>query len=553
MANPRKFSEKIALHTAKQAEETAAFEKIMREVSDATSKSALSNLEEMKCTRGDPQIVYRERGRTMGVGGPMRSRPVEKRIDTSPYSSGPYLSPPPTDTSWRRTNSDSALHTSAQTNDSLHSPGSQRRTMESHGQLVDGYEPSRRHLSVSPDGRPRSCCDVPRVPGINIFPSAQEPGTIQIPIGNNTGSLPDLTSFHFPSPLPTPLDQEDHNSSPYSNSPQGTSPSTLSPTSRPQGRFSFGGSPPNQESPGPSPPSPHLGANVGNHLSVPSQLNNILHTCKSVTLDNSVGGGKDQYNPQIVYPQQRGPSPQQQPSPCSPLAQTSSPVPVVDYVNSLNSYRSPHPVHRPSPQNSPGLTVKYGSPSPLSSSPQSPSSPSSTGPIPFSEHNSYYISQAQANALQQHFEQFSMMDSPGSLDYIGSTNNTSPYSQTEDACPQELTTDPGYFSTSPSQQLQYSRHSAQTTPNTPSSIPDIVLTDFSSTAEELASRAEAELAKELGCAMAGSFDSDLFLSDDCLREGLVPIDVDGLQMLTDPTEIITDPNAEEHFRLDRIQ
>lgn len=37
MANPRKFSEKIALHNQKQAEETAAFEKIMREVSDATN------------------------------------------------------------------------------------------------------------------------------------------------------------------------------------------------------------------------------------------------------------------------------------------------------------------------------------------------------------------------------------------------------------------------------------------------------------------------------------------------------------------------------------
>lgn len=73
-------------------------------------------------------MVYRERGRSIGVGvGPMRSRPVEKRIDTSPYASGPYLSPPPTDTSWRRTNSDSALHTSAQATDSLHSPGSQRR------------------------------------------------------------------------------------------------------------------------------------------------------------------------------------------------------------------------------------------------------------------------------------------------------------------------------------------------------------------------------------------------------------------------------------------
>lgn len=31
MANPRKFSEKIALHNQKQAEETAAFERIMQE------------------------------------------------------------------------------------------------------------------------------------------------------------------------------------------------------------------------------------------------------------------------------------------------------------------------------------------------------------------------------------------------------------------------------------------------------------------------------------------------------------------------------------------
>lgn len=38
MANPRKFSEKIALHTQKQAEETAKFEQIMKEVSDVTAK-----------------------------------------------------------------------------------------------------------------------------------------------------------------------------------------------------------------------------------------------------------------------------------------------------------------------------------------------------------------------------------------------------------------------------------------------------------------------------------------------------------------------------------
>lgn len=38
MANPRKFSEKIALQNQKQAEETAAFEKIMQEVQAATAK-----------------------------------------------------------------------------------------------------------------------------------------------------------------------------------------------------------------------------------------------------------------------------------------------------------------------------------------------------------------------------------------------------------------------------------------------------------------------------------------------------------------------------------
>lgn len=51
----------------------------------------------------------------------------------------------------------------------------------------------------------------------SIYPSAHD-NSIQIPIGNNTGSLPDLTSVHFPSPLHTPIDQEhDHSSSPYSS------------------------------------------------------------------------------------------------------------------------------------------------------------------------------------------------------------------------------------------------------------------------------------------------------------------------------------------------
>lgn len=53
---------------------------------------------------------YRE-SRARSTAGPIR-RPQDRKHDTSPYSSGSFLSPPP-DTSWRRTNSDSALHQSA--------------------------------------------------------------------------------------------------------------------------------------------------------------------------------------------------------------------------------------------------------------------------------------------------------------------------------------------------------------------------------------------------------------------------------------------------------
>lgn len=61
-----------------------------------------------------------------------------------------------------------------------------------------------------------------------------------------------------------------------------------------------------------------------------------------------------------------------------------------------------------------------------------------------------------------------------------------------------------------------------------------------------------ELAKDLGEAIGvPSLESDLFPTDDCLREGLDPIDFEGLQMLTD-SDLITDPATEDHFRLDRL-
>ncbi|XP_076224475.1 CREB-regulated transcription coactivator isoform X6 [Nomia melanderi] len=550
MANPRKFSDKIALHKQKEAQERAAFEAIMREVSDVTSrvasasssvgasptgssgvletplsvksagasppqssgkhlrislgnqfraggslpnvnnnancendakehasqhaaathsidfKTVLSNLEDMQYN----SMVYRNNDRSRNIGvGPMRARPMEKRHDTSPY-----LSPPSPD-NWRRANSDSALHQSA--NEACQSATTIPHRRDQHAMSGSGSD--NRDLHHGLIERPRSSCEMPRVPGINIYPSSQPPGQ-QIPIGNNTGSLPDLSNVHFPPPLHTPLDQEDHTSStPFSNK-----------------------------------------------------------------------------SSQTQQPQQQ---------------------------HNLSSYRSPQQVNRPSPQSSPSLTVQ-GSPLSYSSNPSAPPSPTGhPGPPNLTsdglDQNSYFLNQAQAAALQQDFEQFTMdwpkfaqqlmelgctwttqieMDTPVPTNaigtYIGSPNHTTTYTQNDviNVGGELGSGDAGYFSTSPQMAYQPTTTNStnttttqQLTPQTPNT-PTIILTDFSG-ADDLTN---PELVKDLGTAMMSDF--DLFPSDDALRQGLDPIDVDGLQMLTDPNMVISDPSAEAHFRLDRL-
>ncbi|XP_067317662.1 CREB-regulated transcription coactivator 3-like isoform X2 [Anolis sagrei] len=262
--NPRKFSEKIALHNQKQAEETAAFEEVMKDLSltrahrlqlqknqylqlgqsrgqyyggslpnvnqigsnsmDLPFQTLFqsSGLDTSRTTRhhGLVDRVYRDRNR---LGSPHR-RPLSvdkhgRQMDSCPYSTV-YLSPP-SDTSWRRTNSDSALHQSTMTPAQeepflvcsqdmqqkrvllLSVPGMEEKASETDKSLLkQGWEAKKTGSS-----RPKSC----EVPGINIFPSAdQENTTTLIPASHNTGgSLPDLTNIHFPSPLPTPLDPEE--------------------------------------------------------------------------------------------------------------------------------------------------------------------------------------------------------------------------------------------------------------------------------------------------------------------------------------------------------
>ena len=165
----------------------------------------------------------------------------------SPYST-PYLSPPDV---WRRTNSDSALHQSAlmaernegaycnasanqgrrspvfvasssltnisNAGDHNHHQHSSVPWVDERSQLESQKEPPPQYtldgtiLHSSNNGnsennslRPKSC----DVPGITIYTSQEEPNTghHHVPILANDGSLPDLTSFHFPAPLATPID-----------------------------------------------------------------------------------------------------------------------------------------------------------------------------------------------------------------------------------------------------------------------------------------------------------------------------------------------------------
>ncbi|XP_018339012.1 PREDICTED: CREB-regulated transcription coactivator 1-like isoform X8 [Trachymyrmex septentrionalis] len=605
MANPRKFSEKIALLNQKEAQDSAAFEAIMKEVSNVTSrvasasssvgasptgsgvpetplsvksagasppqssgkhlhinlgnqfraggslpnvnnnvncgndakehtsphpgaihsidlKTALSNLEEMQ-----HNAMYRSdnRSRSMGVG-PMRSRPMEKRHDTSPYSGVPYLSPPPPDT-WRRTNSDSALHQSA--NEACQSTSAIPHRRDQHAMTGSGNDNRDPHHGFIE--RPRSSCEMPRVPGINIYPSSQPPGQ-QIPIGNNTGSLPDLSNVHFPSPLHTPLDQEDHSSStPFSN-----------------------------------------GVALENSTSISQQdLQSYPQQPAPTATSHSPTAGH------YIYQQPHSPVPQ------SPkTSQHQQQQHQQSQLNSLGSYRSTQSVNRPSPQSSPSLTVQ-GSPLSYSNNPSAPPSPTghpgppnlTSDPI---DQNTYFINQAQAAALQQDFEQFTMglewpkfaqqlmelgctwttqieMDTPVQTNtigtFIGSPNHTTSYTQNDVINVGELSSgDTGYFSTSPQMAYQPTTTTTATqqlTPQTPNT-PTIILTDFSG-ADDLTN---PEFVKDLGTAMMGDFDPEMFPSDDALRQGLDPIDVDGLQMLADPTMVISDSSAEAHFRLDRL-
>ncbi|XP_063575449.1 CREB-regulated transcription coactivator 1 isoform X12 [Pongo abelii] len=514
--NPRKFSEKIALHNQKQAEETAAFEEVMKDLS-LTRAARLqlqksqylqlgpsrgqyyggslpnvnqigsgtmdlpfqtpfqsSGLDTSRTTRhhGLVDRVYRERGR---LGSPHR-RPLSvdkhgRQADSCPYGTV-YLSPP-ADTSWRRTNSDSALHQSTMTptqpesftsgSQDVHQkrvllltvPGMEETTSE-----ADKNLPKQAWDTKKTGSRPKSC----EVPGINIFPSAdQENTTALIPATHNTGgSLPDLTNIHFPSPLPTPLDPEEP-----------TFPALSSSSS-----------------------TGNLAANL-THLGIG-------------------GAGQGMSTP--------GSSPQHRPAGVSPLSlstearrQQASPT-----LSPLS------PITQSPPENpgQPSMGIDIASAPALQqyrTSAGSPANQSPTSPV---------SNQGFSPGSSPQLEQFNMMENAISSSSLYSPGSTLNYSQ---AAMMGLTGSHG--SLPDSQQLGYASHSG---------IPNIILT--------VTGESPPSLSKELTSSLAGvgdvSFDSDSQFPLDELK--IDPLTLDGLHMLNDPDMVLADPATEDTFRMDRL-
>ncbi|XP_051919894.1 CREB-regulated transcription coactivator 3 isoform X5 [Hippocampus zosterae] len=597
-SNPRKFSEKIALHNQKQAEETRAFEQLMTDLT--VSRVQFQKIQQLRLSQSRPQYyggslpnvnqigntssefqggfpsaldsvrgtrhhglverVHRERNR---INSPHR-RPIDKhgrQIESSPYGTV-YLSPPP-DNNWRRTNSDSALHTSVMNpnpqdhfsvNQQMgHGPPQRNAsvneakvdgsgdifsfpTLPSEEGLIGVSKPLPKQLWEAKKvqtlaSRPKSC----EVPGINIFPSPEpNPGFSHYQGSLNTGgSLPDLTNLHFPSPLSTPLDPE--NNGGYPNLSGGSSTGNL-----PAAMM-------------------HLGINNSQGLS--SSLSNptIQASLNNCQLQSSLS------NPSINSSLRlSGNSPRRRPPPISPL--TLSPGP--EQRRGLSKQLSP----TMSPSLSP---ITQGVALDTSNMPREP-----PPPYPLYQQSQHAVDQAHQCHQQQQQQLVSTLDFNPSQhnnfaplfsdsfmeqQFFSRHNKTLPYqsdqfSMLENAM--NSTAGGSFFD--PSLSSLYSSQSAlaglggshgnlheprqmassMLYSNCSGGLPNIILTDESN--PSLSKDFSGVLSTVPEC-----FDSEGgFPLEDELH--IEPLSLDGLSMLSDPDMVLPDPSVEDTFRSDRL-
>nr|XP_020467763.1 CREB-regulated transcription coactivator 1 isoform X1 [Monopterus albus] len=616
--NPRKFSEKIALHNQKQAEETAAFEEVMKDLNITRAArlqlqktqylqlgqnrgqyygGSLPNVNQIgngnidlpfqnsvldtsRTTRhhGLVERVYRDRNR---ITSPHR-RPLSvdkhgRQIDSCPYSSV-YLSPPP-DTSWRRTNSDSALHQSAMNPKSqeVFAGGSQElqpkrvlllTTPGAENSESSAEKDSQKQLwdDEKDDSSKPNTCDVP---GINIFPSPdQELIPSMLPAAHNTGgSLPDLTNIQFPPPLSTPLDPEDTVAFPSLTSSNSTGSLTTNLTHLGISAASHG-------IPTSSQPTMTVTAQRRQPPVVPLTLTSDLQLQQSPqqlspTLSSPVNITQAVPTEPLTLEQQLTQYPlfnqltaQAQAQLLSDLQKQQQALPQGIQLITLPTLASSGTgtASSPSPDSQSQTTASVSSyrnqtGSPATQSPTSPVSNQGFSPGGSPQHipvvgsifgDSFYdqqLASRQTNALSHQLEQFNMIENPISSTSLYNQCSTLNYTQ---AAMMGLTGS----SLQDSQQLSYSSHS---------NIPNIILTGVSAdsyltTHISVTGESPPSLSKELTNSLAGvgdvSFDADSQFPLDELK--IDPLTLDGLHMLNDPDMVLADPATEDTFRMDRL-
>ncbi|XP_017693681.1 PREDICTED: CREB-regulated transcription coactivator 1 isoform X5 [Lepidothrix coronata] len=505
-----------------------------------------SGLDTSRTTRhhGLVDRVYRDRNR---LGSPHR-RPLSvdkhgRQVDSCPYGTV-YLSPP-SDTSWRRTNSDSALHQSTMTPAQQESFSGGSQDMQQKRVLlltVPGMEEgtSDADKTLSKQGwdtkktgssRPKSC----EVPGINIFPSAdQENTTALIPATHNTGgSLPDLTNIHFPSPLPTPLDPEESTfpalSSSNSTGNLAANLTHLGISTASQAGMTTTPAPSQQHRP-PAVSPLSLGADSRRPQS--QQMSPTLSPLSPITQAVAMDAlSLEQQLPPYPFFTQTSSQQQQQPPVASSLPQNPPILP------SSGLQRGPQlpplsvtvpstiPQSPPGSQSQPsmGIDINSASLQQYRSNAGSPANQSPTSPV---------SNQGFSPGSSPQLEQFNMIENAISSNSLYSPCSTLNYSQ---AAMMGLTGSHG--SLQDSQQLNYSSHG---------NIPNIILT--------VTGESPPSLSKELTSSLAGvgdvSFDADSQFPLDELK--IDPLTLDGLHMLNDPDMVLTDPATEDTFRMDRL-
>ncbi|XP_029430233.1 CREB-regulated transcription coactivator 3 isoform X3 [Rhinatrema bivittatum] len=648
-SNPRKFSEKIALHNQKQAEETRAFDELMTDLTVsrvqfqklqqlrlAQSKAqyyggSLPNVNQISnnVTEFQPSLHPMDNMRGMRHHGLVERatrnrlhsphhRPTEKhgrQCDSAPYAPV-YLSPPPD--SWRRqqppwteekgpgfrllsalnrTNSDSALHTSALSNKSQdpfvggnqsvlrHSRPPQRNAglhdgeIDSHGEaftfpgpLTEGAmlnmtKPLPKQLweakkVQSLSSLPRSC----EVPNITVFPSSEQNPGLSLLQGtlNTGGSLPDLTNLHFPSPLPTPLDPDDtfypgmSGESNTGNLPAAMTHLGISSSSGLQSTCSNASiqaalnntalSSVN------SPPPPSARNNPALHPSL--RLSSLSNPSLPTTaLSGSPRRRHTPVSPLTLTPgseSQRGVSRQFSPTSPQSLPPNSQFVALDRSPLALPPLEPPppYPLYQEPSQHPPLQQHQESCASPGRQ--QQPPSPVPRPGFDLNTVNSPFVSGFFTDMFldqQQSTRQGKAFLQQEQYDTYGTPSSSLPNSS-------------GFFD--PTMNLQYSQtamtglggsHGNLQEPfqlrpnylysNYGGSVPNIILTDDSSTS----------LSKDISTALAGvsemTFDADnSFQLDDELK--IEPLTLDGLSMLSDPDMVLPDPSIEDTFRSDRL-